>query len=309
YTTGPGTGLDPNYATTGAIEPAGDDDSLHSYTLASPFSFGGQAISQITLSSNGYIWLGSSTLQQFNSSVATFHASVLPRISGFWKDLVPNNSTAPIYIENTATRFMATWENVPLFTGAGLHTFQIEMNLATGNIQLSYGAMTGTITTSAPLVGIAPQTPVVNQANSDLATAGVANVIGPVRVTGGGTPLTHGVVGVGAALGQNLTLTFAGAPPSNIGLATFIVGSQTLAVTVDSLAGPGMAPGCFLYTDFLSEFPLATVPGVPNGSLTVPVPMDVFMAGVQLRTQVALVAPVNPLGAITSNVNQFTVGF
>ncbi|MEQ1633254.1 MAG: hypothetical protein ABL997_12830, partial [Planctomycetota bacterium] len=56
YTTGPGTGLDANYATTGAIEPAGDDDSLHSYTLASPFSFGDQAISQITLSSNGYIW-------------------------------------------------------------------------------------------------------------------------------------------------------------------------------------------------------------------------------------------------------------
>ncbi len=309
YTTAQGPGLDANYATSGAILPSASDDTLHNFTLASTFQFGNQAISQITLSSNGYIWLGNSALQQVNASVPTFHTSVLPRISGYWKDLVPNNSTAPIYVENTATRFMATWQNVPLFQGAGSQTFQIEMTLASGNITLSYGTLTGVVTASPPVVGIAPQAPATNQANSDLATAGVANIVGPVRVTGGGTPLTHVVVGVGAALGQTLTMNFAGAPPSNIGLATFIIGSQTLAITVDSLAGPGMAPGCFLYTDFLSEFPLATLPGSPTGSLSVPVPMDVFIAGVQLRSQVALVAPVNPLGAITSNVNQWTVGF
>ncbi|MEQ1631654.1 MAG: hypothetical protein ABL997_04735, partial [Planctomycetota bacterium] len=294
YTAIPGGSFDANYATTGTLEAAADDDVVLPYTLGGTFNFGSTAVTSVSLSSNGYIWLGSSTLQQFNSSVATMHSATLPRIAGFWKDLVPNNTTAPIYIENTATKFQATWENVPLFTGAGLHTFQITMDLATGDISINFLAMTGTITTSAPLVGIAPAT-ATNLANSNLATATVPNVIGPVRVSGGGTPLTHTVAGIGAQIGQSLTMNFAGAPASNLGFGVVIVGSQTFNIDLDSLFGPGQAPGCFVYTDALSQFPLAFTAGAATGGLTVPVPFDVFMTGVTLRSQVAILAPVNPL--------------
>lgn len=310
YSTAAGPGFDANYATSGAVEAAAADDTLHTYPLTTNFSFGNTSISQVTLSSNGYLWFGSSTSQQFNASVASFHSATLPRVSVFWKDLVPNNTTVPIYVENNATRFMATWQAVPMFNVAGSAvTAQVQIVHATGDIIVSYGAVTGTYTTNPPLVGIASAAPVQNAGNSDLATSSVVNVLGPVRASNGGQPLQHNVAGLGAQLGQNLVMSFVGAPPSNGGVATFVVGSQTFNTSIDSITSPGMAPGCFIYTDTIDQWPLIQAPGLPGGQVTVPVPMDPFMAGVVLRSQCALIAPVNPLGGITSNVQTWTVGF
>ncbi len=303
YTTGVGT-FDANYAATGTIQTGVTDDSLHVHALASTFAFGATPVTTVTMSTNGFLWLGTSTTQAFNATAAAFHTGALPRIAGYWKDLSPNTTTAPIYVENTATKFQATWHNVPLFTGAGTQTIQISMDHATGDITLGYLGLTGTVTSNPPLVGIAGVSS-ANLGSSDLATAGIANVVGP-RTATSIIPLAHG--STAAQIGLPLSLTFTNAPVSNIGFGIVILGDQALSVTLDSIFGAGQAPGCSVYTNLLSDFPLAFTAGATSGGITVPVPYDIYMTGVTLNSQIAILAPVNALGLVSSNARQWTVG-
>ncbi len=305
YTVAPGAGFDLAYATNGAIEPAAGDDTMHNYPLAmGSFPFGTQAVTSVSLSSNGYLWLGSSTSQQFNASAANFNAGIA-RVSAYWKDLVPNASTAPIYIENTASVFRATWANVPQFSGGGLQTFQIALDHASGDISISFLAVTGTVTSSPPLVGITGGAS-TNLGNSNLATAGVANATTRV-ITGGSAPMAY-TVNAAPRIGQDFVMTST-IPSINNGIGAFVLGASNPSLPLDAYLGAGSAPGCSVYTDILFEpYFVYSTPGVTSFSVTIPVPYDVNLTGLSLQSQAFGFSALNGAGLLSSNGRSFTTG-
>lgn len=304
YTTSTGS-FDANYALTGTFQTGVRDDSFHVHTLGSTFSFGNTPVTTVTISANGYLFLGTSFGGNPDASLASFHMMPLPIIAGFWKDLLPTS----IVVENTATKFQATWETaswrVGLFQHSGRLTFQISLDHATGDITLAYLTLTGNPPSGVPpLVGIAGIIS-ADLGSSDLATSGVVNAVGPRSVTSI-FPLAHS--STPAQIGLPLNLTFSNAPTSNLGFGVVILGDQTFSVTLDSIFGAGQAPGCSVYTNILSDFPLVFRAGATSGTLTLPVPYDIYMTSVTLNSQVTILAPVNPLLLVTSNAQQWTVG-
>lgn len=309
YTLGAGGGFDSTFALRGAPIATVADDSMHAFALARPFPFGGQLVTHVTLSSNGYLWLGngSQATQQFNASRASFHSASLPRVAAFWKDLVPNAANAPVQVENSATRFLATWSGVPLFTGGGSHTFQIELDLATGDVSLHYAELTGLVSDAPPVCGLAPAL-ATDLGPADLTASGVVGSVS-ARATGGGQPLGHSVSIDGARFSQDFVLRFANAPANHSGFGVFLVGDTQLAVSLDSIFGLGSAPDCWLYTNLLGDFPDYFGAGAPSGSYVLRVPFDAFLAGRRMQSQFGLLAPANPLSMLASNGATWTIGW
>lgn len=301
--------LDPTYTTNGTILPGVTDDSSFLQTLVmSSFPFGSTSITQVVVGSNGQINLGNSTANPLSSTPATFHALTQGRIAGCNDDLVPNSTTTPIYIENTASMFRATWHNVPFFSIGGSITMQITLDQATGNIAVAYGTITAAVTTTPPLVGLSGLSSVDGGA-SDLVTAGVTNVVGPRTFTGptGFTAMSHTTTL--ATLGNNFTLTTT-CTANNFGFGAWLIGGTNPNVPVDAIFGIGQAPGCNIYSDFSVILELLTpfTAGATSFAKTVPVPVDFNLAGLVIHTQAAVFAPANPLNVMTSNGRTQTVG-
>ncbi len=310
YTLIPGPALDPNYLTNGTIQAGITDDSTAVRTLAmGSFPFGTTSVTQVTIGSNGIINLGSSTLNPLSSTPATFHGLTQGRIAGCNDDLVPNTTTAPIYVEDTATMFRATWHNVPFFgiTGSTL-TMQITLDQATGNISVAYGTITAAVTASPPIVGLSGIASIDGGA-SDLATAGVTNVVGPRTLTGATAFSAMSHTTTLAAIGQDFVMTTT-CTANNFGFGGWLIGFTNPNVPVDLIFGAGQAPGCNIYSDFQQTLELLVpfTAGATSFSKTVPIPYNVSFAGIVIFTQAAVFAPANPLNVMTSNGRTQTVG-
>ncbi len=304
YSLVPGPAFDTSYTTTGTILAGVADDSLSIIPLTmGTFPFGTISTTSITLSSNGYVWVTTGA-QEFNASATTFH-SAAARISVYWKDLVPNVTTAPIYVENTAGLFRATWQNVPQFSGGGLNNFQLSM-FANGDIAIAYGSVTGTVTTSPPLVGISGGT-ATNLGTYNIATAGVVNPV-TRQITGGISPMSY-TVNNAPRLGQTFTMTST-VPAPNVGIGGFILGTTNPALPLDSVFGPGSAPGCTFYSDNVFQFFFYNGPNIASFSQTVLVPYDLNLAGLTLQSQAVgfVTGAINAAGLVTSNGRSMTTG-
>ncbi len=308
YSMVPGPGFDPTYNVGGTILAGVGDDTTTTVSLAAgmgTFQLGtNTAITSVQVGSNGSIGLPT-VATTANPSAATFHTAGA-RASAAWMDLVPNTTTAPIYVENTASFFRATWQAVPAFTDGGSYTFQITL-LPSGDVILSYLGMSGgpTRTCLAGLVGSATPT---NIGSQNLFTAGVPNAISG-QITGvGAVPMPH-TVNAAPRLGQNFVMS-ASVPANNVGIGVFIIGSAVLNAPLDSVFGAGSAPGCFIYTDILIQFVPLFTPGNTTFSETVPMPYDINLSGLALRSQAAVFTGpgVNAANLITSNALSWTSG-
>jgi hypothetical protein len=302
YTTIQGPGFDANYSANGVILAGVGDDTSTTAGLGAMASFqlGSQtAIASVQVDSNGSIFLPTGS-SDFSPTVADLH-NLSARVAGFWCDLVPNTTTTPIYWENTNPAFcQATWENVPMFTDGGAHTFQITLK-ANGNVVISYLAMTagGTATPNrAPIVGLSGGPGSVDAGSKDLATAGVVNAH-TENVTGGGSPMVHTAsrLAVGLPFAMSSTVP---APVSGAGF--FIIGASNPNIPLD---GVGM-PGCSQYASLDNVYFLLFA--ASPMALSLDVPYDPAFIGVNLFSQAAAFSTLNTFGVIASNGLSHLIG-
>ncbi|MCX7046542.1 MAG: hypothetical protein NTX50_13785 [Candidatus Sumerlaeota bacterium] len=132
-------------ATSFPTDPAGGmalsltNDSYAPATLTgAQVSLYGTAYSSFYVGSNGYITFGSGSSGSAESLSAHFS---LPRISGLFDDLNP--AAGSVTWKQLSDRAAVTYSNVPLYSGGGANSFQIEM-FFDGKISITWLALTDT---------------------------------------------------------------------------------------------------------------------------------------------------------------------
>ncbi len=295
YLTIKGPGIDPTY-TTGTALVMGDETMVSGQAVGAMgvFPFADLAVTAINISSNGFIRLDGTTGNDFTPTPAEFNTQGA-RIAGCWKDLNPTSGGA-VYFNNTDPTFcMVTWDQVAEYNSlVPPCTFQIKM-WANGDVTISHGAVGST--SDAVLVGIT-RGGATDPGSSDLATAGVVNILGPVDLVGQ-APMTHTATTM--SLGSTFTMS-ATVPTPITGLGFFLIGTSNPGLPLDAI---GM-PGCSQYAS-LDQLNFTLFLGNPM-TTSFPIPYDASFAGVTLFTQAAAFSPLNAFGIVTSNGLQHTVG-
>lgn len=279
------------------------DDSIGTLTLPTAFTYPGGSTTALDICSNGYIWMQSpNTLADFSPSAAELFSNPA-RFCPLWCDLLPDGATNlnNVYAEVDAPNNKAyvTWSNVPTFTAGGTVNMQVEFDLVTNAINVTWGAITLPAITS--LVGWTPGTgfSTVDAGSMDLSSSlpfstSAAESL-PLSMTASANPV----------LGTNVTYTTSNIPAAAILSAHFI---SLIQVNPGVDLGFMGAPGCFQYVD-LNLGASTLLFGSPTATATIGVPNNPAMVGLPLSNQAASLVPgVNALGAITSNGVKSTLG-
>jgi len=294
-----GPGFDNSFTPADIVPGQGDDTQV---TVAvgpmGSFPFHGQPVTSIAAGSNGYLWMAPNNDNQYIPSAADF-ASNLPRIAPLMHDW-NFNVGGTFYWTTTATTCMATWQNVGAYGTVGTqNTFQAKL-FANGDIVFSYGTVLNNASTgglaltgisfgnSAPTAGVDMSSFIANATLIDLTAI-------PAII-----PLAHGAT-TSATLGQQYTVNMSSIP-TGAGFGAFVFGTTQLSIDLSFL---GMT-GCTQYTtlDFSTLLPL----GGPTAQFSMNIPFNVNFAGINLFSQAAAFAPLNPFGVIASNGLQATLG-
>lgn len=325
YVSGPGLGYDSNYTATAGLTTYGDDTTTtgHSVGAMGSFPMGSTSYTQISICSNGYLWLGTNTFASFTPSLSVM-ATGGARVAPFFSDLAGIAYTAGtppgtgIIYYNTGSNYLGTglafaqvtWENFLERSTAGSSVNCQATLCSNGDIYIAYGSVSAA-GTHTRIAGINGGTGGTAPLSSDLATGGVPNVLGPVNmvVTPGFTAMSHTVST--AILGT--TFNMASTVPSNhSGIGLFGVGMTNPGLPLDAIFGTGTAPGCTLYTDGSQDliFPIPITAGATSFNLNVyvPIPALNYLAGIVAFTQAGAVGPWNAANVISSNGRTFMVG-
>lgn len=132
------TGGLPTDPTGGSFISLSDDsNSLVTVGNGNTVSIYGDTYTSFYVGSNGYITFGAGDTDFSEDLIDHFD---LPRISGWFDDLNPNNGGTVTY-KRLGDRIAVTWQNVPEFSATGANTFQIEQ-FYSGMIRISYLSMT-----------------------------------------------------------------------------------------------------------------------------------------------------------------------
>lgn len=124
------------------------DDSTHSVSFASGFSFPfyGNSYTGCNVNANGSLTFGGGDTS-FQPSAATFTGG-LPRVSSWWRDLLPNSSTLFFNTSAFTGRAYTTWNNSSTYSG----NINMQIGLyANGRIDFRYLSMADT---GSGIVGI-----------------------------------------------------------------------------------------------------------------------------------------------------------
>ncbi len=115
-----------------------EDDETQSVDLNFAFPFLGDTYTAITVSSNGFIWLGTSETDDdcCDADDAEF-LSDPPRIAPAWYDLDPGESGASITVADLGDSIVVTWQGVPEFSNDDGNTFQVQL-FSDGRIVFNY---------------------------------------------------------------------------------------------------------------------------------------------------------------------------
>ncbi len=139
-----------------ALSIGDTDDGVQRVPLSFAFPFTGSTYTEVTISANGFLWLGGEgeggcCTEQKESLVRD-----LPRIAPFWTDLDPSRS-GDIFINDLGNRTVITWQNVPSYeSGSDANTFQVQL-FSDGAIVFVYDSITRPHRFTMPvLVGVSP---------------------------------------------------------------------------------------------------------------------------------------------------------
>ncbi len=298
-------GYQVNWCTTGCYETAlgqrviRSNEALHLEALPFAFPFPGNAsgTTGIQVCSNGYVWLDPSASRSDPTATVSEFLREAPRLAPFWTDLYPGEVFSDgVYVNTTANRCVITWHQI---AEAGFPNRLIDVQVqlfAGGRVLIAYH---GDLTTLRDvLVGFTPGEGSSNPGSRDLA-ASIPFATGP----GGQSPLELSAGGYLPAIGQPFLMQLDPLPASSL------VGAMVLGFLPDNIElSPIGMPGCFKLTTGDVDLPLALAATGPTTTL-LPIPDDLALVGLTVFVQSVVLAPgMNPLGAITSNGLQLTIG-
>jgi hypothetical protein len=119
----------------------GDDATVQGLPLAFPFPFHGANYNAICVCSNGYIWLGPTSVSggDFSPSDADLRAGA-PRLCPLWGDYNPSaTGSGGVYFKSLPDRAVISWAHVHEYGTTNAVSFQVTL-LPTGHVQVAYGA-------------------------------------------------------------------------------------------------------------------------------------------------------------------------
>ena len=138
----------------------GDDDTAQGLALGFTFNFGGVAYTDICVCSNGYIWLGPTSLA--GGDYTPTEAELLngaPRICPLWTDFNPSAAGGGhVYFDNSTPGIAkVTWAGVYEYGGTNPVEVQVVLD-ASSNITITYGpnaAIGGSLSANV-IIGASP---------------------------------------------------------------------------------------------------------------------------------------------------------
>ena len=300
-------------------QPLGLSDDGESGPLPLGFTFtfpGGSAVTDIEVLANGRVVpANSGELADFTPTLAEFLNDPVPQIAGYWTDMNPG-AGGEIYFNAGAGTASITWVDVPQFSGDEPFLFQIRL-FADNSFQVLLGdtPLNGASVTAVRdlLIGFTDGNGAVDPGETDLTT------MLPVAVPGDTFYEFFDVLGAsdiedlpenmpvlsfstGPVIGQPLDLEV-----SNLPSGTLSVGLLIGLPTILDLSNFGIAaPGCTVLSDGLIGVGLP-ISGSTTGTVSLPLPNDPNLIGVQTVFQSVAIAPMNPPVSV-SDAKTVTIG-
>lgn len=101
------------------------DDETQTVSLPFSFTYYGHSYNSISICSNGFIAMGSTSEHPYSNS-ALPHQDNIIMVAPFWDDLNPNSSGAVLYYYDTQNhKFIIEWSQVPHYGGSQGYTFEV----------------------------------------------------------------------------------------------------------------------------------------------------------------------------------------
>ena len=282
------------------------DDTETLVSLSSPFPFPGGSTSSFNVASNGHVATASNSSSGDYTPTATEFLNWTNPTWAVWRDFICN-ATGNVKFEEVGGTAFITWDGVIGYVGttAGTvtSTFQLQFELATGNVNFVFQSMdTVSISTFAGgdgyLVGYSGPGANANGGKTDISaltalTLAAADVL-PLTLAATSRPIT----------GANWDLSVSNVPATGV-----------LGIDVFGLSDPGFndlfflgAPGCGLRAAL--DVTNAWLVSGATHTYSLSIPNNPALLNLNLYTTSAVfqVPQVNALGAITSNGIRGMVG-
>jgi hypothetical protein len=282
------------------------DDTETGITLSAPFAYPGGTTTTLNVCSNGHIATASNGAAFDYTPTANEFLGWTNATWAVWRDFICN-ATGNVKFEEVGGIACVTWDGVIGYVGTApgtvTSTFQIQFELATGNVNFVFQSMdtvsiSGFTGGDGYLVGYSGPGANADGGNTDISTIGALSLVGadvlPLTLAGTSRPVT----------GTNWGLSVSNIPATGI-----------LGVDVFGLSDPGIndlfflgAPGCGLRAAL--DVTNAWLVTGPTHAYSLSIPSNPALLSLNLYTTSAVfqVPQVNSLGAITSNGIQGLVG-
>jgi hypothetical protein len=275
------------------------DDANTSVTLSAPFPYAGGTTTQLSVCSNGYV----SVAAAGNGTAYTpnINAMLSAANTGWWvwHDLNPSLAgSGQVKFEEVGGIAYITWDGVYSFATTNPETFQLQFDLASGNVHFVFGAVGGV--GNGYLVGYSPGGPSIDPGSRDISAT--------LPLTFSTDPVDAQALALAASsrpvTGTNWNLTVSNVPATGL-----------LGVDVFGLSDPGIndlfflgAPGCGLRATLDVTNAWFVAGATHTYSLAIPSNPALLNFNLYTTSAVFQVPPVNALGAITSNGIQGMIG-
>ena len=276
-----------------------DDDITAPQTLPFTFNYPGGSTTQVIISTNGHVFLGSSAATFGPYNFSQFFTDV-PRLACAWYD-VDMTGQGSMHFDTTPTTATITWQNVAQWDpngtlNLGNNSFQIVLH-SNGDVEYVYGTLSVAGGSAGALPGTTPLVVGFGRGNST-ADPGSMDISAAM-------PFSSGNGNVPPILDMT--------PRPKVGTTPNFVTTNIDAGTLFSLiafsftSAPGVPlgflgmPGCSQYVGLPAT---TSFGGVIAGTHTVPLPIPNVASynGVNLYAQSAPLTPgLNPAGILTSN--------
>ncbi|GAB4162476.1 MAG: hypothetical protein Fur0037_28660 [Planctomycetota bacterium] len=281
----------PNIWFTGYTNNLGlSDDSVAQVTSPFPFPHSGGSTTTLSVSSNGFVWLGSNASNACCTGSVPAFLSSMARIAASWGDLNPAAGGGVYADLDAATgEYVITWAQVPEYGQPGTVDMQIALQ-QNGIFEMRFGNCT--IANHTTLTGYSMGSVPADPGPSDLSTAPTV----PITTGNAAVPLLL-AASARPVLGTSINLDTSRIPSGSLLGGNFLgVIAHDPGIPLD----PFGAPGCSQY--ITPAFSTAFAVTGPSVSTPLAIPNNPALAGVRLVSQSVSLSPgINAMGIAFTN--------
>ncbi|MBK8978455.1 MAG: trypsin-like peptidase domain-containing protein [Planctomycetes bacterium] len=264
------------------------DDSVRAQSLPFTFRHPGGATTQVTMCSNGYVWLnGASTSADYTPTVGEL-VSEPSRIAAMWMDLNPSRGgTTHFDVDPSGNAVYLTWLGVPEYSNTGANDLQCVLR-SDGRVELRWRVCANV--NGSALVGYSPGNGARTPAAIDISAAmpfGTGRDADGLALAAVNRPV----------LGQTHQLRVEAIPAGSPNGVVFLgFGKYPNGLDLAALGAPGCRQYCTI--DDSTGFAVTGATWI----YSLPIPNIAAFAGQHLYAQAVTVSPgLNRLGIVTSN--------